>query len=86
MSSHSEITITKKGGRGVLVESNLVLTVAHCIDCSCLGGMAMGNLYLEESRAATGNFRLTPYAVELCCDVAALGEPDGPALSVRKTA
>ncbi len=76
------ITITGKMGRGVLVAGNLVLTVAHCVEFSCEYPMA-DDFFLEAVRTDVEEFRLTPYAVEPCHDVAALGELDGqqPAFS-----
>lgn len=72
------VSLTKKKGRGVLVASNLVLTVAHCLDFSCEFPMAYDtDFYLEDVSTSRGNFRLTPYAVEPCHDIAALGELDG---------
>jgi len=36
------VTLLRKGGQGVLVSSNLILTAAHCINYECEGGMVLG--------------------------------------------
>jgi hypothetical protein len=69
------VSITGKGGRGALVESGLIVTAAHCVNFSCEYPMAE-DFWLEEIKTDTGTFRLSPYAVEPCHDVAILGEPD----------
>lgn len=70
------VHLTANDGRGFLVNDGLVVTAAHCVDFECTGGMVMGDFYLENTRAAVGDFRLSPLAVEPCNDIAVLGEPD----------
>jgi hypothetical protein len=67
------VTITKKGGMGVLVEGSLILTAAHCVEFDCEGRMGLGDYYLETVKTANSEFRLSPLAVEPVIDIAALG-------------
>ena len=64
-------------GRGVLVEGNLILTAAHCLDCSCDGSMVMNEHLLVEIKTCDGMKLLTnKIAIEPCSDIAVLGSPD----------
>jgi hypothetical protein len=68
------VTITKKGGLGVLVGGGLIITAAHCIDFNCEGGMVLGDYYLEEFETSEGEkYRVRPLIVESVCDIAVLG-------------
>ena len=44
---NATVTITKLGGRGVLVSNGIILTAAHCINWSVEGGMVLGDHYHE---------------------------------------
>jgi len=70
----------KPHGRGVLVEGNLILTAAHCLDCSCDGSMVMSEHLPVEIQTCDGKKLLTnKIAVEPCSDIAVLGSPDNQA-------
>lgn len=73
---NATVTITKKGGRGILVPGPLVLTVAHCVDFSCDYPMAHDFHFVKIRTHSSKEFNLAPYAIEPCYDVAALGELD----------
>ena len=71
------VTLTKKGGRGVLTTNNLILTAAHCIAFNCEGGMALGDFYVEDIETAAGEkLNVRPLAVEAVADIAVLGALD----------
>ena len=70
------VTLTKRGGQGVLVADNLILTAAHCIDFSCEGGMIWDH-YIEGIETTAGRFKVGPVAVEPVNDIAVLGTLDG---------
>jgi len=64
-------------GRGVLVNGNLILTAAHCLDCSCDGSMVMSEDLPVEIKTCDGaKLLVNKIAVEPCGDIAALGSPD----------
>lgn len=44
------VALQGKGGQGVLVGGNLILTAAHCVTFSLEGYMTMGDPYMEKSR------------------------------------
>jgi trypsin-like peptidase len=68
----------KPVGQGVLVPGDLILTAAHCIDWDALGGMVLGNRYVERIEASNGaTYMVSPIAIETVCDIAALGAADG---------
>lgn len=66
------VTIRKKGGRGVLVGGNLILTAAHCIRFMCDGAMVLGDVFDEEIVTADDTLKVAPVVVEPCQDIAAL--------------
>lgn len=70
------ITLLRRGGQGVLVNSNLIITAAHCIDFKCEGEMALGNYFIEEIKTNQGELKVTPLAVEPVSDLAILGSLD----------
>jgi len=75
------VTIWKEGesGRGVLVDGNLILTAAHCIDWACeVGGyMAVREHHIVEIRLHDGTkLKTNISAMEPCSDIAVLGRPD----------
>ena len=71
------VSILGKGGQGVLVNDELIITAAHCISYSLSGGMVLGNLYLEKIRIHEREFTVRPLAVEPVLDIAILGSLDG---------
>jgi len=70
------VVILKKGGQGVLVNNNLIITAAHCIDYGCNGEMVLGEYYIEEIKAGGRELKVTPLAVEPVSDIAVLGSLD----------
>jgi len=75
--AQATVTITQLGGRGVLVDGNMILTAAHCINYSTEGGMVLGDYFIEEIETKQGEkFKVRPMAVEPVCDIAALGALD----------
>ena len=71
------VTLTKKGGRGVLTTDNLILTAAHCIDFKTTGEMTLGEHFIETIRTASGEeCAVRPLAVEPLADIAVLGALD----------
>ena len=46
--ANATVTILGKGGQGVLVNGNMIITAAHCIDYSLDGGMVLGDFFLEK--------------------------------------
>jgi len=75
--AQSTVTITQLGGRGVLVDGNMILMAAHCINYSTEGGMVLGDYFIEEIENRQGEeFKVRPMAVEPVCDIAVLGALD----------
>jgi len=75
------VTIWKEGesGRGVLVDGNLILTAAHCIDWAAeVGGyMSLREHYIVDIRLHDGTeLKTNISAIEPCSDIAVLGTPD----------
>jgi hypothetical protein len=71
------VTVTKKGGQGVLVSGNLIVTAAHCVDFSCEGEMVLGEWYIEEIETTLGRLKVCPLAIGPVSDIAVLGALDG---------
>ena len=67
------VSICSKGGRGVLVPGNLILTAAHCVNWSCDGGMVLGERFIETIRIEERELKMQPLAVEPVHDIAVLG-------------
>ena len=74
--ANATVTLLQKGGRGVLVNSNLIITAAHCIDFNCEGGMVLGDNFIEEIKAGEEELKVAPLAVEPVSDIAVLGALD----------
>ncbi len=74
------VKLLKKGGQGILVEGNLILTAAHCVDFKCDGEMVLGNDFLEPIQTCCGVFNVAALAVEPVNDLAVLGPVDGQVL------
>ncbi len=70
------VTLLGKGGQGVLVSSNLIITAAHCIDYRCEGAMVLGYPFIEKIKTGEKELMVTPLAVEPVSDLAVLGAPD----------
>lgn len=70
------ITIPQKGGQGILVKNQMILTAAHCVDYSLSGGMVLGDYYIEEIKTQSGNLKVTPLCIEPLSDIAVLGALD----------
>ncbi len=69
------VTLLRKGGQGILVYSNIILTAAHCIDFSTEGQMMLGEHFLEDILTVNGQISATTIAVEPVSDIAVLGPP-----------
>lgn len=75
------VSLLKLRGRGVLVDGNIILTAAHCINFETTGGMVLGDYYIEDIKTAKGvKFKVRPIAVEPVADIAALGSVDDQVL------
>ena len=70
------VTLLRKGGQGVLVSGNHILTAAHCIDFNCEGWMALGDDSIEKIKTCKGELKVAPLAVEPVSDLAVLGSLD----------
>jgi hypothetical protein len=75
--AEATVSLLGKGGQGVLVRNNLILTAAHCINFNYDGGMALGDYFIEEIETSDGGkLKVGPYAVEPVSDIAVLGSLD----------
>jgi hypothetical protein len=79
LAARATVTVTKKHGRGVLVNGNLILTAAHCITYSGEGQMALGDWYIEDIKAGKEKLKVAPVVVEPVTDIAVLGALDNQA-------
>ncbi len=70
------VTLLRKVGQGVLVSSELIITAAHCINCSCSGAMVLEEPFIEKIKTGKKELVVTPLAVEPVSDLAVLGAPD----------
>lgn len=71
------VHLVERGGQGVLVPGEFIITATHCIDWTGTGGMVLGDVYPIEIETASGaKFRLGPVACEPVSDMAVLGELD----------
>jgi hypothetical protein len=71
------VRLVEKGGQGVLVPGEFIITATHCIDWSGTGGMVLGDVYPAEIKTASGaKFQLCVDACEPVSDMAVLGELD----------
>jgi len=70
------VTFLRKGGQGVLVSNNLIITAAHCINFSCEGEMALGDYFIEEIKEGRIELKVSPLAVEPVSDIAVFGSLD----------
>ena len=70
------VSILGKGGQGVLVNDELIITAAHCITYSLEGEMALGDLFTEKIKTHEREFTVALLAVEPVTDIAILGPTD----------
>jgi len=70
------VTLLRKGGQGVLVSSDLIITAAHCIDVRYEGAMVLDEIFIEKIKTGKKELVVTPLAVEPVSDLAVLGAPD----------
>jgi hypothetical protein len=71
------VTLTKLGGRGVLIPGGLILTATHCIELDGQGRMALGDWFLESVLTKIGvTFRVSPWFADPLSDLAVLGGAD----------
>ena len=73
---NATISILKKGGQGILIRNQMILTACHCLDYSLSGDMVLGEYFIEEIGTKSGNFKVAPMAIEPINDIAALGVVD----------
>lgn len=63
-----------KGGQGVLVKGNFIMTAAHCVNCSVDSGMMMEDINPEKIVTSSGTgIMVNLLAVEPVSDIAVLG-------------
>ena len=70
--ANATVTLLKKGGRGVLVPGNLILTTAHCVEFTREGDVVLGDYFIEEIETLHGKLKVGPLAVEPVQDIAVL--------------
>jgi hypothetical protein len=75
--ANATVKLLKKGGQGVLVKGNFIVTAAHCVEFKCDGSMVMGDWFIEQIKTIYGKLKVAPYAVEPVNDIAILGPLDG---------
>lgn len=73
---NATVTLLKKGGQGILIKNQIILTACHCVDYTLSGDMVLGEYYIEEIVTKLGKFKVAPLAIEPINDIAALGELD----------
>ncbi len=73
---NATITLVKKGGQGILIRNQMILTACHCIDYSTTGEMIFGNYSIEEIETQKGNLTVSPLCLEPVKDIGVLGTPD----------
>ncbi len=72
------VKLVKKGGQGVLVSGNLIITAAHCIDgLNWEGGLALGDFCLQQLETFAGKKVIADvWYADAISDTAVLGSPD----------
>lgn len=70
------VSLPDKGGRGVLVPGEFILTATHCIKWSGTGGMVLDDVYPTKIETAGAKFRVGVAACDPVSDMAVLGELD----------
>jgi hypothetical protein len=71
------VTLTKKGGQGILIRNQMILTACHCLDYSTTGDMALGEYFIEEIITHKGILKVSPIFLDPVADIAVLGGLDG---------
>jgi hypothetical protein len=71
------VRLPRRGGQGVLVPGNLIVTAAHVIGWTSEGAMAYGDAFPEVIEAGGRTLTVDVLAIEPCADIAALGALDG---------
>lgn len=71
------VSLPDKGGQGVVVPGEIILTATHCIEYSLEGHMVLGDYYLQTVEYKGLTLMAEVMAAEPRLDIAALGEPDG---------
>jgi len=74
--ANATVTLLKKGGQGVLVKNNFIVTAAHCIEFKWDGSMGSGDYFVEEIDTVQGRVKVAPLAVDPVSDIAILGSLD----------
>lgn len=68
------VHLPSKGGQGILVKGNFIITAAHCVDFSVDTGMMMNDINPEKIITASGmEILVNILAVEPVSDIAVLG-------------
>jgi len=70
--ARATVHLIKREGQGVLVDGNLILTAAHCIEFKSDGSMVLGDYFIEKIKTVKGELSVTPLAVEPVNDIAIL--------------
>ena len=73
------VRFPKRGGQGVLVPGQMIVTAAHVVSWSSEGRMALGYYYVEDVKAGRRKLKIQPLAVEPVTDIAILGALDDQA-------
>lgn len=74
------VRFMRRGGQGVLVPGQMIVTAAHVVHWDTEGGMTMGAAhYVEDVRAGRRTLKVEVLAIEPVADIAVLGAPDGQA-------
>ncbi len=73
---NATVTLTNKGGLGILIRNQMILTAGHCIDYSISGEMVLGEYFIEGIETQSGNYKVSPLCIELLNDIAVLGGVD----------
>lgn len=81
--AQATVKLTQKGGQGILVENEMIITAAHCLEFDCKGGIvlgenivAVGNTQYEIETAKGDKLKVAPMAIEPVNDIAVLGSLD----------
>jgi hypothetical protein len=74
--ARATVRLPRKGGQGVLVPGQLILTAAHCIGWTSEGHMALGDAFPETIESGSRKLTVDVLAVEPRSDIAVLGALD----------
>jgi hypothetical protein len=71
------VWLIKYGGQGILVNGNLIITAAHCVEYGLPSEMIYGDFYVQEIETWQGKrLKVTPLFIEPITDMAVLGFND----------